>query len=148
MEISNKKRTAKIKRIFNFSMVALLLVTLFFVWKENNTGALISGGLLILCVTAAQFVQINYIYYSSEGDKILIRYYPLISFFGKEYSSIEFDKSLLYFAKVKRIAAFSDLYIAIKTSKGIAEYPEVSLVGLTKEEIHLIEHDLNTLLKK
>ncbi|RKD86107.1 hypothetical protein [Mangrovibacterium diazotrophicum] len=148
MEISNKKRTTKIKRTFNFSMVALLLLTLFFVWKENNVGALISGGILVLCVMAVQFVQINYIYYSSEGNKILIRYYPLIAFFGKEYNSIEFDKHLLYFAKVKRIAAFSDLYIAIKTAKGIAEYPEVSLVGLSKDEIGLIENDLNALLKK
>ncbi len=129
-------------------MVILLLITLFFVWKENNTGALISGAVLILGIIGVQFVNINYIYYSSDGAKILIRYYPVIAFFGKEYSSIEFDKSLLYFAKVKRMMAFSDLYVAIKTSKGIAEYPEVSLVGLTKEEISLIEHDLNSLMKK
>ena len=137
-----------IKRTFNASMVILLLITLFFVWKENTVGALIFGGLLILSVVAIQFVNINYIYYSSEGDKILIRYYPVIAFFGKEYNSIEFDKSLLYFARVKRMMAFSDLYMAIKTNKGIAEYPEVSLVGLTKEETDRIEQDLNALLKK
>ena len=62
-------------------------------------------------------------------------------------SYYEFDKSLLYFAKVKRMGPFADLYLAIKTSKGIAEYPEVSLMGLTQEEIALIEHDLNAMLK-
>jgi len=148
MELSNKKRTVKIKRVFNLSMVTLLLVTLFFVWKENNAGALIAGGILILSVIVMQFFQINYIYYSSEGGKILVRYYPIIAFFGKEYSSVEFDQSLLYFAKVKRIGMFSDLYVAIKTAKGIAEYPEISLVGLSKNEIALIERDLNSILKK
>ena len=95
MELSNKKRTVKIKRVFNLSMVTLLLVTLFFVWKESNAGALIAGGILILSVIVMQFFQINYIYYSSEGGKILVRYYPIIAFFGKEYSSVEFDQSLL-----------------------------------------------------
>ena len=148
MEISNKKRTTKIKRTFNFSMVVLLLAAVIGIWLEIGIWGWALIGVAILEIVALQFVNINYIYYSSEGDKILLRYYPIIAFWGKEYSSIEFDKQLLYFAKVKRIAAFSDLYIAIKTAKGIAEYPEVSLVGLTKHEIGLIENDLNSLLKK
>ncbi len=148
MEISNKKRVGKIKRMFNISMVTLLLLTLFFVWKENNTGAIISGAVLLLEVFAGMLINVNYVYYSSEGNKLIVRYYPILSLGGKEYNSIEFDKSLLYFAKVKRMMAFSDLYLAVKTSKGIAEYPEVSLVGLTKEEILQIERDLNQLMKK
>jgi len=148
MEISNKKRTVTIKRTFNFSMVVLLLLAVIMIWLEVGVWGWALIGVAILEIIALQFVNINYIYYSSEGDKILLRYYPIIAFWGKEYSSIEFDKHLLYFAKVKRIAAFSDLYIAIKTAKGIAEYPEVSLVGLSKDEIGLIENDLNSLLKK
>lgn len=148
MEISNKKRTSTIRRAFNVCMVVLLLVTLFFVWKEYNAAAISTGGAIVLSIVALQFVNINYIYYSSEGNKILIRYYPVIAFWGKEYNSIEFDKHLLYFAKVKRVAVFADLYIAIKTAKGIAEYPEVSLAGLSKDEIRRIEHDLSSLLKK
>ncbi|WP_372776633.1 hypothetical protein [Mangrovibacterium sp.] len=147
MELSNKKRTTTIKRSFNLTMVLMVLITLFFVWIENNVGALISGGLLVFSIIVVQFVNINYVYYSSEGSKVMIRYYPVIAFFGKEYNSIEFDKSLLYFVKIKRYMAFSDLYLAVKTSKGIAEYPEVSLVGLTKSEIQLIENDLNSLMK-
>lgn len=148
MEISNKKRVGKIKRMFNISVVILLLITLFFVWQESNLGAIISGAILLLEVFAGMLINVNYVYYSSEGQKVVVRYYPIISLGGKEYNSIEFDKSLLYFAKVKRMMAFSDLYLAVKTSKGIAEYPEVSLVGLTKEEVAQIERDLNQLLKK
>lgn len=148
MEISNKKRTSTIRRFFNISMVVLLLgAVLLFVLDVAVWGWVIIGA-AVLKIVVFQFISINYIYYSSEGSKILIRYYPIIAFFGKEYSSIEFEKSLLYFAKVKRVGVFSDLYLAIKTSKGIAEYPEFSLMGLNKNEIRRIEQDLNALLKK
>lgn len=147
MEISNKKRTVRIKRGFNLIVVSLLLVTIFFVWKENNAGALIAGGVLVIFVVAVIFVNINYIYYSSVGNKILLRYYPVITFFGKDYSSIEFDKHLLYSAKVKKVFLFSDLYLAIRTSKGIAEYPEVSLSGMSREDIRAIQNDLHELLQ-
>jgi hypothetical protein len=148
MEISNKKRTTKIKRIFNLGMAVLAVTALFFAWKDNMLVFGIFAAIAVLFFVSFQFVNINYVFYSSEGDKIRVRYYPVIAVFGKEYNSIEFDKSLLYFAKVKRMAAFTDLYLAIKTSKGIAEYPEVSLMGLTKEEILLIERDLNGIMKK
>ncbi len=146
MEISNKKRTDKIKRNFNLSVVFLLVLALIFVWRENDIGAIITGAFLMLLVVVSQFIQVNYVYYSSDGKKILIRYYPVIAFFGKEYNSIEFDKKLLYYAKVKKISAFSDLYLSIKTAKGIAEFPEVSLMGLSKSEIQSIQNDLNKLI--
>lgn len=148
MEVSNQKRIAKIKQYFNFIVFTFIILIALFAWRENQLWTIIFGGLLILVIIGSQFMQINYLYYSSEGDKILIRYYPVIAFFGKEYSSIEFDKKLLYYAKVEHMAGFSDLSIAVKTSKGIAEYPEVSLMGLSKAEVQLIENDLNKLLKE
>ncbi|PTN07940.1 hypothetical protein [Mangrovibacterium marinum] len=147
MEISNKKRVAKIKRIFNLSMLVLVLVTLFFAWRDNMLVFGIFAGVDVLFFFAFQFANVNYIYYCSDSGKILLRYYPILSIFGKDYRSIEFDKSLLYFAKIKRMGALADLYLAIKTSKGIAEYPEVSLMGLSKDEVAMIERDLNVMLK-
>lgn len=148
MEISNKKRTSTIRRIFNISMVVLLLTAGLLFWLDVAVWGWVFIGAMVLKIVAFQFISINYIYYSSAGDKIVIRYYPIIAFLGKEYRSIEFEKKLLYFAKVKRIGLFSDLYVAIKTSKGIAEYPEFSLMGLSKDEIRQLEADLNALLKK
>ncbi len=142
MEISNKDRTDKIKRYFNIWIIFLILITLAFVIAKVDVGAIISGVALFLTIIGVQFFQVNYIYYNSEGDKILIHFYPITSFFGKDYRSIEFKKDLLYFSKVNRISIFSDLYIAINTAKGIAEYPEISLMGLTKDEITNIEEDL------
>ncbi len=147
MEISNKKRTQKIKRNFNLIVVFLLLVTLFFVWKEMNALVITFIAADVLIILGVLFINFNYIYYSSANDKILIRYYSVISLLGKEYKAIEFDKHLLYEVKVKKAFLFSDLSLAIRTSKGIAEYPDVSLAGLSKEEIKMIERDLNEILQ-
>ncbi len=147
MEFSNKKRTKKLKRTFNLIVVLLLLTALFFVWKENNAGALIAGGVLALWVVGFLFANINFVHYNSNGPKLVVRYYSVISLFGKEYNSIEFDKHLLHDAKVKKVFLFHDLYLAIRTSKGVAEYPEVSLSGMSKDEIRAIQQDLNEMLK-
>ncbi|MGQ8336420.1 hypothetical protein ACUNWD_07695 [Sunxiuqinia sp. A32] len=145
MELSNQKRSKKIKRTFNLLLVIILLVVLFFVWKEMDLEAIITGGVLVLVIVFSQLVSLNYFYYSSDGDDLIIRYYPLIAFFGKEYSSVEFNKKMLYHAEIKKTFLFSDLVVAIKTAKGIAEYPEISLSALSKKQIQAILSDLESM---
>lgn len=142
MEISNKKRSRNIRRGFHLGAVFLLLPVLFFVWKEMDIAALVSGTVLVLFVIASQFVELNYIHYQSDGERLLIQYYPLITFFGKEYSSIEFNKRSLFKAKVEKSFLFYELSIEVKTKKGLAEYPAVSLAALSKNEVRAIKHDL------
>ncbi len=145
MEFSNKKRSKRIKQGFNLYIVILLLVALFFVWKEMDIAALILGGVLILSIVAVQFVNLLYVSYSSEGDKIVIRYYPIITFFGKEYNSVEFKKFAFQNVEVKRTLLFSDLIISVKTKKGIAHYSEISLSALSKKQIADLKEDLENL---
>lgn len=145
MEFSNKKRSKRIKQGFNLYIVILLLVALFFVWKEMDIAALILGGVLILSIVAVQFVNLLYVSYSSEGDQVVIRYYPIITFFGKEYNSVEFTKFAFQNAEVKRTLLFSDLIISVKTKKGIAHYPEISLSALSKKQIADLKADLENL---
>ncbi len=145
MEFSNKKRSKRIKQTFNLFIVLLLLIALFFVWKEMDIAALITGGVLILSIVLVQFVNLHYIFYSSENDEIIVRYYPIITFFGKEYSSVEFKKTAFQKAEVRRAFLFSDLILSIKTSKGIADYPEISLSALSKKQIAGLKADLEKL---
>lgn len=142
MVVSNKERARKIKRGFNLGGILLLLPIVFFVWKEMDIAALINAAVLVLSIFAFQFVGLNFIEYNSDGDNLRIRYYPVISFFGKEYSSIEFNKKLLFKAEVKKSFLFADLNLEVKTKKGVAEYPSVSLVALSKNDIVSIQADL------
>ena len=142
MEFSNKKRSKRIKQSFNLFVVFLLLLALFFVWKEMDIAALITGGGLILSIVAVQAIDLHYVFYSSESEKIIFRYYPIITFFGKEYSSVEFKKTIFHKAEFKGTFLFSRLIIAVKTSKGLAHYPEIGLSALSKKQIADLKADL------
>lgn len=152
MEISNKKRIVKIKRAYSISMLSLIAFVGLFLWLGLDVWAWIAGGLFVACLSLMQFFQVNYIYYNSDEEKLLIRYYAASSLFGAKYSSIEFEKNLLYSIAIKRsnssskINIFADLAMLIKTPRGIMEYPDVSLVGLTAVEIDLIEDDLKEII--
>ncbi|KOH46627.1 hypothetical protein [Sunxiuqinia dokdonensis] len=146
MEISNQKRSRTIKRGFFLIAVLLLLPILFFVWKEMDMVALINGGVFLLFIFGFQFMGLNYVHYQSDGDILQIRYYPIVSFFGKEYSSIEFNKKRLFKAQVERSFLFHELHVEIKTREGIAEYPEVSLAALSSDQIQAIREDLAGML--
>jgi len=142
MEISNQKRSRRIKRSFFLIAVLLLLPILFFVWKEMDLVALINGGVFLLFIIGFQFMGLNYVHYQSDGDILQIRYYPIVSFMGKEYSSIEFNKKRLFKAQVERSFLFHELHLEIRTREGIAEYPEVSLAAMSRHDIEAIRDDL------
>lgn len=146
MEVSNQKRSRKIKKVFNLGVVLLLVTILFFVWKEMDLAALINAGVLVLFIFGFQFVDLKYIHYKSDGEILQIHYYPIISFFGKEYSSIEFNKRALYRAEVKKSFLFQDLHLEVRTKRGVAEYPSLSLAAMSENDIQAIRNDLASIL--
>jgi len=146
MEISNQKRCKQIRRTFNITGVIIVLIGLISLWMKNDISVMITVGVFVLFVVISQFANLCYIYFSTDNEKILIKYYPIISIMKKEYESIEFlHKSLVGF-KVERAMGFADLQIAIKTKRGIAEYPSISLAALSKTEIEQIKSALSTIL--
>ncbi len=146
MELSNKQRVIKIKRCYTISMLIFSIIAIICFWYDELLFGFIACGFLLAGLTLMQFFQVNYIYYNSTEDTMIIRFHPSGSMFGGTYSSIDFEKKLLYKAIIKRSSAFSDLSLYIKTQRGILEYPDVSLVGLTQVEIELIEQDLQEII--
>jgi len=146
MEISNQKRSKQIKRSFNITGVLIVLIGLISLWMKNDISVMITVGVFVLFVVISQFANLCYIYFSTDNEKIQIKYYPIISIMKKEYESIEFlHKSLVGF-KVERALGFADLQIAIKTKRGIAEYPSISLAALSKTEIEQIKSALSAIM--
>jgi len=66
----------------------------------------------------------------------------------KEYESIEFSQKALVGFQVEKAMGFADLQIAIKTKRGIAEYPSISLAALSKSEIEQIRAALTDIMSK
>ena len=147
MEISNQKRSKQIKRTFNLTGILIVVVGLIFLWLKNDTAVLITAGVFAVYVGIAQFANLCYVYFSTENGKVLIRYYPVISILKKEYESIEFAQSALVNFEIEKAMGFSDLTIAVKTKRGIAEYPSISLAALSAGEIEQIRQALTEIMK-
>lgn len=148
MELSNQERTKNIKRTFNMIGVAIVIIGLIFLALKQDIGVMITVGVFVVYVGISQFANLCYIFFSTENSKILIKYYPVISFMKKEYDSIEFPQKALIGFKIEKAMGFSDLQIAIKTKRGVAEYPSISLSALTKNEIEQITSALTEIISK
>jgi len=147
MEISNQKRSKQIKRTFNLTGILIVVVGLIFLWLKQDTAVLITAGVFAVYVGIAQFANLCYVFFSTENGKILIRYYPVISILKKEYESIEFAQSALVNFEIEKAMGFADLTIAIRTKRGIAEYPSISLAALSKAEINQISLALSEIMR-
>lgn len=147
MEISNQNRSKQIKRTFNLTGIVIVLVGLILLWLKQDTAVLITAGVFAVFVGISQFANLCYIYFSTNNGKVLIRYYPVISILKKEYDSIEFSHQSLVNFQIERAMGFADLTIAIRTKRGIAEYPSISLAAMSKAEIEQISSALSEIMR-
>jgi len=139
MEISNQARSKKIKRAFNILGILIVLIGLAFLWLKMDAAVLITAGVFAAYVGISMYANLCYVYFSTNNGKILIRYFPLISIMKKEYEAIEFPHQALVNFKIEKALGFTDLLIVIKTRRGIAEYPSISLAAMNKDEIEKID---------
>ena len=109
---------------------------------------MVTIGVFAVYVGVSVFANLCYVYFSTDNGNVLIRYYPIISIFKKGYQSIEFSHKMLVGFQIEKALGFSDLTIAIKTKRGIAEYPSISLAALSKGEIEQIRTALSDILGK
>ncbi|MDO8927420.1 MAG: hypothetical protein Q7W54_00345 [Bacteroidota bacterium] len=147
MEISNQKRSKQIKRGFNIGGIIIVLAGLGLLWLKNDVGVMIAVGVFVVYVGISQFANLCYVFFSTENGKVLIKYYPIITIMKKEYGSVEFAQKALVNFRIERAMGFKDLEIAIKTKRGIAEYPLISLSALSKVEIEQIVDALTEIIR-
>lgn len=147
MEISNQKRSKQIKRYFNIIGIVIVLTGLGLLWLKIDVGVMIAVGVFAVYVGISQFANLCYVFFSTENDKVLFKYYPIISFLKKDYGSIEFSHKALVNFRIERSMGFSDIEIAIRTKRGIAEYPMISLSALSKVEIEQIVDALTGIIR-
>jgi len=146
MEFSNIKRIKLIKRMFSiFGLLLIAAAGTLFILKMNTAGLIVTGVLIgFLLLSGA--LSLNYVFFSTLNGKIIIRYYPIVSIFGRDYNSIEIPQNILYKFEIKKFIVFKDLTILVKTKQGVAEYPVINLAALSKKEISMIKGELNRIL--
>jgi len=151
MRINNKKRAVKFKRTF-FLVSVLIAVTavVFYLFGifDKTEAALISIGLFSLWYLYFHVADYQFVEFRNENSKIVLRYYKAVSFGNPRFNEIEFPHPMLRKAIFENsvFGKLSDLTLVVKTKRGVAEYPSVSLSAVNKEDRQKMADSLNDVL--
>jgi len=154
MIIENSKTVIKIRlRAFVASVIVVVLITLIYttrilinpIWGLNESQwSFIIIGVFVLILILNNFRDFHYIYFSDNGNKIVVKFYSTRIFSGKK-NTIEIHKK--DFVKFETNSSFFKMrdYIIIyqKLKKGIAKYPPISITGLSKKDKTKLKNQLS-----
>ncbi len=133
-------------------MISVLLVVsgAALIYLDQTGRALLAGGILIVWFLVFQAIDFQYIYFSNESGKFTLRYYPAVKFGRKDYQTIEFPSNMLHEYTIEKsmFGMVNDLTLLVKTKRGIAEYPSVSMAALSGPDQKKIEQTLREVLKR
>ncbi len=106
--------------------------------------ALTFAGFFIVYLIFRANLRYHFIIYNDEGEKIILRNYPLSSFKSR-YISIEIPFNALYKIEIqKKFFNFREELIIYQTVKeGVAKYKPIPLTALTKKEKEQLLQSLN-----
>lgn len=144
MTISNKQKTIFYKRLFFLVSLVIALVALALFLLDYTLFALLLVGVFALWFLYFQVADYQFIEFSDENNKVLLRYYKAVRLGKTSFNSIEFPQNMLYNAYFENslFGKMSDLTLVVKTRRGIAEYPSVSLSALPKEQRRALQEAL------
>jgi len=150
MRISNRKTATKYKRIFFLVSIVITFVTLALFLLDFTIFGLAGVGVFSLWYLYFHVADYQFIEYSDENGKILLRYFKIISFGSKSYHSIDFPQNIIQNAHFEDsfFGKLSDLTFLVRTQRGIAEYPSVSLSALSFEERKKMQDSLYQILQR
>ncbi len=148
MRINNKKRAVVFKRIFFLVSVVLAITALLFFLIDMIALALISIGVFSLWYLYFHVADYQFIEYSDENNRIVLRYYKAVSLGSPRFNEIEFPHQILkkVFFDNSIFGKMSDVTLVVKTKRGFADYPSVSLTAVNFEDRQKMAHSLNELL--
>ena len=149
MIINTKEISTRVKygsMIFTI-IVSLIIVAIFLLRLKNPNNIVIPLiGIFILYFVFLSIKNYNYIYYNSNGLKIIIRYISLSPFAAGNYS-IEFSRQEFVKGEIKTKYAGlrTELTIFVQTNQGVAKFKPVSLSTLSKKEQEALIQDIETI---
>ncbi len=150
MVIENKKKVKSIKRIFFLVSVLIAVIALSLFLLDYTYIALACVGVFSIWFLFFNVADYQYIEFSDANGKIMLRYFKAIRLGGTNYSSIEFPQEMLknYSFENSIFGKMSDLTLLVKTKRGLAEYPSVSLSALPVSERAKIKATLVDILSR
>jgi hypothetical protein len=155
MTLDNSKTVISLRIRLFFAIVVLIafIIMAYFakiikfplLGMSDTVWILILGGINLTIAFMPMILNYQYIFYSDDGEKIIIRYFTA-GIVGGRKNSVEIDKRS--FAGYKTESRFFGLIHSItlyqRFQEGAAKYPPVYISALTKEERAKIIRSLNS----
>lgn len=134
MNIENARRVKRVKMIFYPGAGICALASLLFFLLGIDAGGFIMALFLVVWFLLFLYIDFQYISFEVKQGRVYLRYFSVVRFGSKNYSSIEFPQEFLHDYRIEKSAfgRVNDLILVIRTKKGIAEYPPVSMAALDK----------------
>lgn len=158
MIIDTRKKVIaiQIRRMVTLLTFAVLIICVILIGKMPNTflgfnkyhWSIIITAIYIGSLIFEGMLQLNYIYFNDEKEKIILRYFSL-AYFNRMKKAIEFPKEeLLAYQVYEYMNGYKKRIILhrIKNKKE-AKYPPVSISILSKDEYHRMLESLNSYKK-
>ena len=154
MVFDNKKTTIRIylwKMIQAIVTVVLLIGIMVSGWFEKDVlgipkfqWVILVALAYLIMIVVSRFRQLNFFYFSDEGDKILIRYYPIHPLVQKKHA-VQIPKIVLVGYDIRStMLGLRKVIILRQRVKGkVATYPPIGISALNNREIDLLEKHLD-----
>lgn len=148
MNLNNKKQATKFKRIFFITSIFIALVALVLFLLDYTYQALACVGVFSLWYLYFHVADYQFIEFSTEKGRVILRYFKAVRFGKAAYSSIEFPQHMLrkFYFENSMFGKMSDLTFIVKTKRGMAEYPSVSLSAVDIKDRIRMQDALHKLL--
>jgi len=147
MKLNNETKASKYKKIFFLCSILIAITALVLFLLDYSLYGLACVGVFSLWFLYFHVADYQFIRFSDENGKVVLRYYKAVRFGKPAYSSIEFPHNMfqkVYFEN-SVFGKMSDITIIVKTKRGIAEYPSVSLSAVSYNDRLKIQEALQKL---
>ena len=101
MIIKNRERVTFLKRLFFLVSLIIAISALIFFLADYTIYGIAVVGLFALWFLFFQVADYQYIEFSNEGGKVLLRYYKAVSLGKTQFNAIEFPQKLFHHAQVE-----------------------------------------------
>ncbi|HEC44521.1 MAG TPA: hypothetical protein ENI20_17000 [Bacteroides sp.] len=158
MVLDNKKTAIKVylwKMIQACVTVLLLIGIMITGWFEKDLlgitkyqWVILVSLVYLILIIVSRLRKLNFFYFSDEGDKILIRYYPIQPLVQKK-KAVQIPKIGLAGYDINTVAlGLKKVLILRQTIKGkVAIYPPIGITTLKRKEIDLLKKHLDKYIR-
>lgn len=149
MVINTKEEGSRIKLLImlvSVVMAILVVLSLILSWSETHMFELGIGIAYILFIVFIIMKNFCYIYYNSDGPKVIIRYSALHPLSYGNFS-IEIPRKDFVKAEIKttNLGLGKNLIIFVRTTQGVAKFKPVSLTAISSKLADSILEDLSNI---